>query len=226
MTASRAPFITIEGVDGAGKSSHLPTIVQTFRDAGFEVVETREPGGTPLGERLREEILTTPMALGTEVLLAFASRAEHLEQVIGPARALGSAVVCDRFTDSTYAYQGAGGGYPLDRLAVLEHAIVPIDQRPDLTLLFDLPVAESLRRLGGTGKVPDKFEGQGAEYFEKVRGGYMARVQADPDRFRVIDATPSIERVADQVRAAVAAYIDDYKAKNQPERQAPRPPRP
>lgn len=203
---SRAPFITIEGVDGAGKSSHIPTIVGALKAAGFEVVQTNEPGGTPLGIRLREEILNTEMDFQTEVLMAFASRRENLKKVIEPALSMGVAVVCDRFTDSTFAYQGAAGGCPLDVLDFLEKTVHP-DVQPDLTFLFDLPVEESKRRLGGTGKTPDKFESQGLEYFDRVRAGYLARRDASPSRFVVIDASVTIEQVAEQVRARLADFL-------------------
>lgn len=205
----QAPFITIEGVDGAGKSSHIPTVVAALREAGFEVVQTNEPGGTELGLLLREQILNTAMDLQTEVLLAFASRRENLVQVIEPALASGKAVVCDRFTDSTFAYQGRAGGCPASFISYLENTVHPARQ-PDLTLLFDLPVEESKRRLGGTGKTPDKFEGQGHAYFERVRAGYLARQAADPGRFKIIDASPSIEEVARQVRQAVAGFLEAH----------------
>jgi dTMP kinase len=206
MNQNSAPFITIEGVDGAGKSSHLSTISEMLRASGYDILETREPGGTVLGEDLRTMILQVPMSLGAEVMLAFASRAEHLEQKIRPALGSGKAVVCDRFTDSTFAYQGAGGGFDLAHLASLE-AIVHGDIQPDMTLLFDLPVEESLRRLGGTGKTPDKFEGQNASYFESVRAGYHARVNENPSRFRIIDSSKPLVDVSAQVKQVVAEFI-------------------
>ena len=204
-----SPWITIEGVDGAGKSSHVPNIVRQLEQAGFKVVSTREPGGTPLGERLRDEILTTPMSLETEVLLAFASRAEHLDKVIRPALASSSAVVCDRFTDSTYAYQGAGAGYPaaqINRLAVQVQA----GDRPNLTLIFDVPPEVSRQRLAGTGKDPDKFEAQGLEYFAAVRNCYLEIAQREPDRVRVIDSTRPLAEVAAQVEAVVGQFLEQW----------------
>lgn len=201
-----APWITVEGVDGAGKSSHIDAIVAHLRDAGFTATATREPGGTPLGERLRTEILNTPMAVTTEILLAFASRAEHLDKVIRPALNAGSAVVCDRFTDSTYAYQGAGQGGSLSEIEQLERLVHPGEQ-PDLTLVFDLPVEESLRRLDLTGKTPDKFESQGAEYFSRVRAGYHARQAADPNRIVLIDSTPALDEVKEHVAVAVQEFL-------------------
>ena len=208
---NNVPWISVEGVDGAGKSSHISSIVSLLEEYGYEVVSSREPGGTPLGERLREEILNTPMALQTEVLLAFASRAEHLEQVLRPALAQGKAIVCDRFTDSTYAYQGQGHGYPLDHIQWLEQAVHG-DVQPDLTLVFDLPVEESLRRLQGTGKEPDKFESQSKDYFERVRQGYRDRATADPDRVRLVDSSVSLAAVRQQVAAEVRAFLDGWSS--------------
>ena len=213
MTARKSPWITVEGVDGAGKSSHIPAIVAMLEAAGFSVVSTREPGGTELGERLRTEILTTPMALGTEVLLAFASRAEHLSQVIRPALAINQAIVCDRFTDSTYAYQGQGQGFPAADIKLLEQ-MVHGDVQPDMTLLFDLPVEESLRRLGTTGKDPDKFESQDADYFDRVRSGYHQRVQAFPNRVRVIDSSKPWDEVKEQVRSVVSDFIAKWQQRS------------
>jgi len=206
----RGPFITIEGVDGAGKSSHIPAIVEQLENAGFNVVSSREPGGTNLGERLREDILNTPMDIGTEVLLAFASRNEHLTALVRPALDNGSAVVSDRFTDSTYAYQGAGRGFPKSVIKGLE-TLVHDDLQPDLTLLFDLPVEESLRRLSGTGKDPDKFEQQGKDFFNNVRNGYLERQREAPNRFAIIDSSQSLENVSKQVKDAVNKFIQQLK---------------
>lgn len=203
----QVPWITVEGVDGAGKSSHIQPIIDMLQQAGFEVCSTREPGGTQLGERLREEILLTDMALQTEVLLAFASRAEHLDKVILPALNSGVAVVCDRFTDSTYAYQGRGKGYPVQAIQALEK-LVQEGQQPDLTLIFDLPPAESLRRLSGTGKNPDKFESQSEEFFAQVREGYLERARNDPTRVKIIDSLPALV----DVKAAVAEVVGDFLA--------------
>ena len=208
---NKTPWISVEGVDGAGKSSHIQPLVKLLEDFGFEVVSTREPGGTPLGERLREEILNTPMALQTEVLLAFASRAEHLAQVIRPALQDGHAIVCDRFTDSTYAYQGGGQGYPLDQIKQLEQSVHG-DIQPDLTLVFDLPVEESFRRLQLTGKDPDKFESQSKEYFERVRQGYHARLAGEPQRVRLIDSSVSLEAVREQVLDVVGEFLKQWTA--------------
>jgi dTMP kinase len=211
MTASprKVPFITIEGVDGAGKSSHVATVAALLRSAGLDVIETREPGGAgvDLCERIREEILNTPKDLQTTVFLAFSSRTEHLDKVIRPALGAGQAVLCDRFTDSTYAYQGGGDGYPIDRIQTLE-AMVHGDLQPDLTLLFDLPVAESMRRLTLTSKVPDLFESRPASFFERVRGVYLER--AKDTRFRIIDSMPSMEEVSAQVVSEVTRFLREW----------------
>lgn len=200
------PWISIEGVDGAGKSSHIPVIVSCLEQAGFKVVSTREPGGTPLGERLRDEILNSPMSLETEVLLAFASRAEHLDKVIRPALASRQAIVCDRFTDSTYAYQGAGAGYPAEKIASLAQHI-HADDNPNLTLIFDVPPEVSAKRLAGTGKNPDKFESQGLEYFATVRNRYLEIASNEPSRVRIIDSTRPIDEVSNQVKQVVDDFL-------------------
>lgn len=203
------PWITIEGVDGAGKSSHVPNIIRQLEKVGFKVVSTREPGGTPLGERLREEILNTPMSLETEVLLAFASRAEHLDKVIRPALDSNTAVVCDRFTDSTYAYQGAGAGYPQEQITRLAEQVQK-GMKPDLTLIFDVPPEVSRQRLAGTCKDPDKFESQGQEYFASVRNAYLDIARKEPQRVRVIDSTRPLAEVAAQVEVVLSEFLDQW----------------
>lgn len=208
-SAHPVPWISIEGVDGAGKSSHIPVIVSCLEQAGFKVVSTREPGGTPLGERLREEILNTTMSLQTEVLLAFASRSEHLDKVIRPALASRQAVVCDRFTDSTYAYQGAGAGYPAEKIAELANQVHP-QENPDLTLIFDVPPEVSAQRLAGTGKDPDKFESQGLDYFATVRNRYLEIASNDPSRVKIIDSTKPIEEVSQQVCQVVQDFLHSW----------------
>lgn len=211
MLTRRAPFVVIEGVDGAGKSSHIPTVVNALKEAGFDVVQTNEPGGTKLGFELREKILLDPMTSETEVLLAFASRAENIHQIINPALQQGKAVVCDRFTDSTFAYQVAGGGVDHELVSQLEDRIVKgKNALPDLVLLFDLPCHESLRRLKLTSKDPDKFESKGEEYFEQVRAGYLKRVEETPQRYALIDALVSMEAVAEQVKEKVADFIEAW----------------
>jgi dTMP kinase len=204
-TAAKGRFITLEGVDGAGKSTHVGWLADAIVARGHRVVTTREPGGTSLGEALRELLLRTPMTHETETLLMFAARREHVAQVIAPALARGEWVLCDRFTDATFAYQGGGHGVApafIDELAMRVHG----DCNPDLTLLFDVPPAVSrtrLERAEREGRLLDKFERETQAFFDRVRATYLARAHAEPARFRVIDAT---RPVAD-VRAAVAEEI-------------------
>lgn len=198
-------FITIEGVDGAGKTTHVKTLVEQLRAAGYNVVHTREPGGTPLGEDLREMALRAPMTPITETMLMFASRNEHLEQVIRPALAEGKVVVCDRFTDSTWAYQGGAKGVPVDFLAAQER-LVHGDLQPGLTILFDLPVEISLERLAQTGKIPDKFEAQNFDFHDKVRRTYLDRAK-DP-RFKIVDSSKTVAQIAQQVQHVLLAHLE------------------
>lgn len=191
MPAAR--FITLEGVDGAGKSTHLPYIEQLLRSGGREVLVTREPGGTPLGERLRELLLHQTMHPETEALLMFAARREHVEQVIKPALARGVHVLSDRFTDASYAYQGGGRGLPVAKLRELERWALG-DFQPDITLLFDVPVAVSAARLAGV-RDPDRFERESGDFFERIRSAYLQRAREFPQRFRVIDAGKSLEEI-------------------------------
>jgi len=179
-------FITLEGMDGAGKSTHIPTILQLLQATGKEVVSTREPGGTPLGEELRALLLHREMHVETESLLMFAARAEHLQRVILPALQRGAIVLSDRFTDASYAYQCGARGLSMEKMQQLEQWVQG-DLQPDLTLLFDVPVEVSLHRLAGA-RTPDKFEAQGAAFFERLRAQYLARAAQYPQRFRVIDA--------------------------------------
>lgn len=183
-------FITLEGVDGAGKSTHLKFVANWLRQQGREVVVTREPGGTPLGETLRELLLHRDMEVDTELLLMFAARQEHLAALILPALARGAWVVSDRFTDASYAYQCGGRGIPADRIAMLE-AWVQRGFVPDLTLLFDVPpdVAETRRAAARTA---DRFEREAGSFFSRVRNAYLERAQAEPGRIRVLDARLSI----------------------------------
>lgn len=194
-------FITLEGMDGAGKSTHIPTILKLLSSRGQEVVSTREPGGTPLGETLREILLHEDMHVETESLLMFAARAEHLQQVILPALARGAIVVSDRFTDASYAYQCGARGLDLSKMQQLE-SWVQGDLQPDLTLLFDVPVEVSLQRLAGA-RTPDKFEAQGADFFARLRAQYLARAAAYPQRFRVIDADRSLDEVKQSVEEII-----------------------
>ncbi len=214
-------FISFEGIDGAGKSSHIQALAQAFRDElppVRNIVLTREPGGTMLSEKLRELILHEPMDALTEALLVFAARREHIVQVIAPALARGDLVLCDRFTDASFAYQGAGRGFDLDMLSKLEHSAqdlcrLPDDLtskirlkmgilQPDLTLLFEVPPQVAARRLA-QAREPDKFESQNAAFFERVTDGYSARVAADPQRFVRINGNQSLEEVRSDVMAAV-----------------------
>jgi dTMP kinase len=193
---SRGKFITLEGIDGAGKSTHAGTVGDLLRARGRDVVLTREPGGTPLGEKLRALLLSQTMNIDTECLLMFAARREHIAQVIAPALARGQWVVSDRFTDATYAYQGAGGGIPKDRIAILERWVNG-ELRPDLTLVFDVPVEVAVGRLRG-GRA-DRFESENRSYFERVRAGYLARAAAEPHRLRVIDGRKTVAEVKKEV---------------------------
>jgi dTMP kinase len=197
----RGRLVTIEGIDGAGKSTHLPWIKTLLEDSGHEVWMTREPGGTPLGERLREILLHEPMAPLTEALLMFAARREHCERDIWPRLDAGVWVVCDRFTDATYAYQGGGHGLPVQQIAELDRIVIG-GFAPDLTLILDVPPAIGRARLAD-GRTLDKFERQQAAFFERVRAAYLARAAAEPQRCRVIDST----RPRDSVRAEIAAIV-------------------
>lgn len=190
----RGKFITLEGVDGAGKSTHLDWIARRIEAAGNKVVVTREPGGTPLGEELRRLLLTLPMHLETETLLMFAARREHLDQVIVPALAAGNWVLCDRFTDATFAYQGGGRGLELSRIESMEHWVHG-GLQPDLTLVFDLSVDEAKRRRMASTAAPDRFEQEGLDFFARVRAVYLARAARFPGRIRLIDAGQTVESV-------------------------------
>jgi dTMP kinase len=205
MPDARGRFITLEGVDGAGKSSHLPWIAERLRAPGREVVVTREPGGTPLAERLRELLLAEPMDPVCETLLMFAARCDHLARSILPALARGAWVLCDRFTDSTSAYQGAGKGVPPELIERLAHHVHP-GLRPDRTLLFDCPFEVSRARLQGTGRVLDRFEGESREFFERVRAAYHRLAAAEPGRIRVIDGAQPPEQVRAQIESALQGF--------------------
>jgi dTMP kinase len=193
---SRGKLITLEGIDGAGKSTHVATIADFLKVRGKDVVLTREPGGTPLGEKLRAVLLSEKLNIDTETLLMFAARREHIAQVIGPGLAAGRWVVSDRFTDATYAYQGAGGGMAIDRIAALE-GWVSAGLQPDLTLVFDVPVEIALGRLPRTSR--DRFEAENKAYFERVRAGYLERAKSEARRMRVIDARKTVPEVKKEV---------------------------
>ncbi len=187
-------FITFEGIDGAGKSSHVEWLAQWLRDHGKTVVVTREPGGTALGERLRELLLNEPMHLETETLLMFAARREHLAQVIEPALARGEWVICDRFSDATYAYQGGGRGLDRAKFATLEHW-VHAHLQPDLTLLFDLPLDIARERIVLANRVLDRFEQERVDFHDRVRQAYLDRALHHGNRMRVIDANQPLEDI-------------------------------
>ncbi len=189
-------FITLEGPEGAGKSTNREYLAECLRRQGMDVLMTREPGGTPLAERIRELLLAPshePMASDTELLLVFAARAQHLDQVIRPALTRGCVVLCDRFTDATYAYQGGGRGLSTARIAVLEN-FVQGDLRPDLTLIFDLPVEVGLARATARGRL-DRFELEGQAFFQAVRQAYLQRAEAEPQRYRIVDAAQPLAQV-------------------------------
>jgi dTMP kinase len=203
MTAGR--FITFEGIDGAGKSTHIGWVTELLKNAGKTVVSSREPGGTPLGEKLRELLLHEKMDLETEALLMFASRREHIAQVIEPALARGDWVLSDRFTDASFAYQGGGRGLPRAKLDELERWVHPRLQ-PDLTLLFDVPLEVARERLDAT-RTLDKFESEEAAFFERCRNEYLRRAAASSGRIVVIDSTRSIDEVRASLRAALEKWL-------------------
>ena len=195
-------FITLEGPEGAGKSTNRDYLAACLGELGLEVLLTREPGGTPLAERIRELLLAPsdePMAADTELLLVFAARAQHLAQVIRPALARGCVVLCDRFTDATYAYQGGGRGLSQARIATLEN-FVQGELRPDLTLVFDLPVEIGLARAAARGQL-DRFEREARSFFEAVRQTYLQRAAAEPQRYRIVDAAQPLEQVQQALNA-------------------------
>lgn len=197
-----AKFITLEGMDGAGKSTHIPTIIEMFKARGHEVVSTREPGGTPLGERLRELLLHEAMHAETETLLMFAARREHIANVIAPALQRGAYVLSDRFTDATFAYQSGAKGVTAKKVEILEQWVQE-DLQPDITLLFDVPVEVSIARLAGA-RSPDKFERESADFFTRIRNAYLERANKNPQRFRIIDGSQSLEVVAKSVKDIIA----------------------
>jgi dTMP kinase len=198
MVSHSGKFITLEGMDGAGKSTHIPTIIKLLEARGVEVVSTREPGGTELGEKLRALLLHEEMHPETETLLMFAARREHLEKVILPALKRGAYVLSDRFTDATYAYQHGAKGVSLEKIRQLE-SWVQGELQPDLTILFDVPVAVSMQRLS-TARSPDKFESENAAFFEKLRRVYLDRARENPSRFRLINADQPLDKVENMVK--------------------------
>ena len=211
-TSKRGLFISLEGIDGAGKSTHIAPLAQAFAESGRTVRCSREPGGTPLAESLRQLVLHEPMDALTEALLVFAARRDHVRQVIAPALARGDVVLCDRFADATFAYQGGGRGFDWETLQTLEKMVLTWQNgsqahaygllQPDLTLWFDVPAATAAARLSGV-RAPDKFEAQSAEFFEQVNGGYARRAAENPYRFVRIDAAQPVENVRQQVISAI-----------------------
>lgn len=200
---STAKFITFEGVDGAGKSTHLQWLAQSLRQRGIDLLVTREPGGTPLGERLREILLNQPMHAETEALLMFAARREHVEQVIRPALQRGTWVISDRFSDASFAYQGGGRGVSISKLEQLEQWVHG-DLQPDLTLLFDIPIEVARQRLANNESL-DRFEQEQGGFFEKVRQAYLARSQKMPSRFALIHAEQSRDEVQQRLQKIIAS---------------------
>jgi len=206
-------FITIEGSEGGGKSTNLAFVRELLEQQDISVVETREPGGTELGEAIRELLLGhrhDGMADETELLLIFAARNEHITRIIRPALAQGQWVLCDRFTDASYAYQGGGRGISPDRIALLEQWVQQ-GLQPDLTLLLDIPVAEGLERTRSRAQGPDRFERQQLDFFERVRQCYLDRAHA-ADRFRIIDASQPLEQVQQQINSTLRTFLKKIQA--------------
>ena len=205
-------FITLEGPEGAGKSTNREYLAERLRAEGIDVVLTREPGGTPLAECIRELLLTPSddaMCADTELLLVFAARAQHLAEVIRPALARGAVVLCDRFTDATYAYQGGGRGLSHERIATLE-TFVQGALRPDLTLVFDLPIEVGMARASARGRL-DRFEQEGRTFFDAVRSTYLDRARAEPGRYRLIDAGQTLDQVQGQLDALLPQLLGMHR---------------
>lgn len=213
-------FITIEGIDGSGKSTYVPVLKQMFEDLGYKVIVTREPGGTPYAEELRQRILNEKMPLEQEVELAFLARKDHLEKLINPAlKDEKTIVISDRYTDSTYAYQGAASGCPVAKI----DEFVQSHQNnvwPGLTLIFSVPVEVSQQRLNKTGKIPDKFESKDPEFFLKCIDGYNEQIRKDPERCKFVDSSKTIEQTTEQVKE----LMQDFVEKNFPSRKKTRHP--
>jgi len=208
-------FITLEGPEGAGKSTNRDWLASRLAQMGIPVVLTREPGGTQLGERIRALLLEPseqPLTAEAELLLIFAARAQHLAEVIRPALARGALVLCDRFTDATYAYQGGGRGLPLQSIAALEQQVQG-DLRPDWCLIFDLPVEVGLARAAQRGQA-DRFEQEGATFFEAVRQSYLERARAYPSRYQIINAAQSLDKVQQQLQTLLPSLLAQYQQKS------------
>ncbi|MFH0350434.1 MAG: dTMP kinase [Chromatiales bacterium] len=207
--SNRGLFVTLEGIEGAGKSTQVKTVAAYLRGQGRIVIETREPGGTAVGEAIRSVLLqpsSTPMEPMTELLLMFAARAEHVNKLIEPALVSGQCVVSDRFTEASYAYQGGGRNVPWARIAVLEE-LVQGALRPDLTLLLDAPVPMALSRARQRDGTPDRFESEAAGFFEAVRQAYLDLAQRAPERIRVVDATAAPAAVANEIRTQLGRLL-------------------
>lgn len=201
-------FITLEGVEGAGKSTLMDFVADLFIKAGHEIVKTREPGGTKTGEQIRDILLDSNnigLTDNTELLLMFAARMQHIEQVIKPALISNKVVICDRFTDASYAYQGGGRGIDETRIKALEEWVQE-GLKPDLTLLFDLDVEIGLRRAGKRSEA-DRFEQEEKQFFERIRNCYLERAKLEPDRFRIVDAAQSYENVKQQIQKDMHNYL-------------------
>jgi dTMP kinase len=211
LTRYSGLFITVEGIDGAGKSTHIPYIESVLRDEGQQVIKTREPGGSPASDTLRRLLLEETLSPESELLLMFASRQEHLNHTIRPALAEGRCVLCDRFTDSSYAYQGNGRGIENDLIQTLESWIQK-DLQPDLTLLFDIPVSVSVerRKQRHTSNHKDRFEEESIYFYERVRQGYLERVRKHPHRFYVIDASKTIEEIQSKLKEFIHEWLRYY----------------
>lgn len=203
-------FITIEGTEGVGKTTNIAFIKDWLQSHGIEFIATREPGGTELAEAIRELLLTPrdeKVNESTELLLIFAARAQHLNQVILPALEKGNWVLCDRFTDATYAYQGAGRELGADKIAILEQ-MVQGDRRPDLTLILDIPVEQGLQRALQRGDL-DRFEQEQQDFFERVRACYLDLASQHPQRYRIIDASQPLESVQQSIAEVLQAYLEE-----------------
>lgn len=198
----KGKFITVEGVDGAGKSTQIAVIEQALRDRGIDLVRTREPGGPEAAERIRELLLTEPMSPKCELMLMFAAREENLDKIIRPALAKGQWVLCDRFTDASYAYQGFGRGRSIEEIRTLENFVHP-DLKPDLTVLFDVPTEVAAARLS---RKLDRFEKESQDFHRRVREGYLRMAKAEPERFYVVDGTQTPEQISAQLREVFAQW--------------------
>lgn len=199
-------FITIEGIDGAGKSTQTANLLKFLKDKGIDVVHTREPGGTSPGEKIREMLLSDEMGATAETLLFFAARAEHVEKVIQPALDAGRWVVSDRFTDATYAYQAGGKGFSGEKIEALEHWTLG-NFEPDLTILFDIAPEKAAERLRARAGNEDRFERMGVDFFTRVRNAYLLRARNSPSRFLIVDAEQSPDEVARRIAQGVAQWL-------------------